>query len=272
MSNTKVFLRDQVRVYVTDVTDVAQTAIEKHKSTPLPSLALATAIAVFGPLGVMKKYGRTAVMLKGDGPLKNVLVETNVDGEIRALVGDAYIITEYDKEKFNDIPLTLGVGQTGLLRITHEVNGHTFGGDVKLAKGDIVTDLAWYFDQSEQIYSAIISDVELASPEKIKRAYSVIFQMLPKHTEGDVLWVEEIVKNKKLKDYASLEEWTKVLGVKELESHKLEWKCTCSRERVKAALDSLTEAEKEEVIAKHSKLEVTCNFCNTHYDFTNDYK
>lgn len=41
---------------------------------------------------------------------------------------------------------------------------------------------------------------------------------------------------------------------------------------MKLALDSLTLAEKEAIIKEHGKLEVTCNFCNTSYDFSTNYK
>ncbi|NQZ65725.1 MAG: Hsp33 family molecular chaperone HslO [Mycoplasmatales bacterium] len=48
-----------------------------------------------------------------------------------------------------------------------------------MAKGDITTDLAFYFDQSEQSHSAVISDVGMKYKDTLERAFSVIFQVMP---------------------------------------------------------------------------------------------
>ena len=99
MSKSIVILKNQIRGYVSDLTSVAQTAIEKHETKPLASLAMATAIAAYGPLAKMKKYGKTIVTVKGDVPLKNIIVESNTEGDIRALVGNPHVLTEYDETK-----------------------------------------------------------------------------------------------------------------------------------------------------------------------------
>lgn len=267
MSKTTIYIKNQVRIYVSDLTHVAQEAIEAHNTTPLPSLVLATGIAAFGPLSSMKKYGKTIANLKGDGAVKSVLVESNTDGDIRALIGNPDVATEYDKERFNEIPLQIGVGTKGSLKIIHEVSANTFGGEVELAKGDIVTDLAWYFDQSEQTRSAVLTNVELETPTKLKRAFSAIFQLMPKASEKDVLYIESIIKNNKLKEFTSLNEWEKVLKAEKLSEVKLQWKCSCSKDKMQNALNQLTPAEQEKLVKEHGKLEVICNFCNKKYNF-----
>jgi len=186
MSKTISIIKGEVRIYVTDATEVAQIVMKNHKTLPLASLAVSTAVATFGTFGHIKKGITTSVNVKGSGPLKNIIVETNGVGGLRALVGNPFVATEVDETDFNNIPLTVGIGDSGTLKIVHSTDKINFGGEVPLANGDITTDLAYYLDQSEQINSAVVSSVILKDPKHLKHAKAVIFQMLPKHDETDV--------------------------------------------------------------------------------------
>lgn len=195
-----ILIKGNIRVYVTNVTKTAQQALVLHQLNPLPALVLGTAIAAFGPLGIMKKNGKVSVIINSDGPLANLVVDTNNEGDIRALIGNPQLITEYDQKNFNTIPLQLGMGTNGSLKVIHYLSGQTFGGEVKLAKGDIVTDLAYYFDQSEQIYSAVKTAIELANPTEFAYARSVIFQLLPGYDQNDIAIIEKLVAKPFLKN------------------------------------------------------------------------
>ncbi len=253
-----------MRVYVSDLTDVAQEAITKHHTSPLPSLALATAIAAFGPFAIIKAHGRTSAMIKSSGPLKNIIVESNAEGHIRALVGNHNIPTDYDDKDINLIPIKVGIGETGSLRVVHEYNGESFGGEVLLAKGDIVTDLAYYFDQSEQIYTAVVTDVKLKDRNTVERAYSTIYQLLPGHTESDIEFIENIVRNHKLSTM-TLQEYIKLIGGSLVGEKRLSWKCTCSVEKMKQLIQLIPEDEQKQIIKEQGFIEITCNFCNSKY-------
>ncbi len=264
MSKVKILLKKNVRIYVLDATPIAQEAMDRHKTLPLASLALSSAIATFGNFAAMKDHRRTNVLLKGNGPLKTILVEVNEMGDIRALVGDPGVITEFDDERFNEIPLTLGIGDGGTLKVVHEVAGITFGGEVPLANGDVVTDLAYYFDQSEQIFTAIVADVKLETAKKLGRAYSVIFQMLPGHDELDTKWVEDFINENKLSEM-TLDAYVSNMKAKEVATKETRWKCSCSIEKMEKLSNVLSKKERDEIIKEHGKLEVTCNYCNSKY-------
>lgn len=265
MSNTKIFIKNNVRIYLSDYTKIAQKGIELHKTLPLASLALSTAIAVFGPLSTMKKNGRTIAMYKFNGPLKNILVESNVDGDIRALVGNPFVTTDYDKKDINEIPIGVGIGETGTLRIVNEFKDKQFGGEVDMANGDITTDLAYYFDQSEQIQTAVVSDVRMKDPKTIQRAWSAIFQLLPTRTEEDIKWIEDFIKENKMSSFKTIEGYEKKIQGVWLDTKETRWKCKCSEGKMLSILNSIPENEKKEIIKEHGKLEITCNFCNSIY-------
>lgn len=266
MSYTKILIKGSVRIYISDYTKIAQTAIEKHKTKPLASLAISTAIAVFGPLSIMKKEGRTSALYKFNGALKNILVESNVEGDIRALIGDPTITTDYDKKDINQIPLRVGIGETGTLKIVHEYKGKQWGGEVQMANGDITTDLAFYFDQSEQIKSAVISDIKMKNSDILERAYSAIFQLMPGYIEEDIKWIETFIKETKLSKN-TIDSYVKKIDGLELEKRKSQWKCKCSQEKMKNLLSLIPQEEQEVIRREYGKIEVTCNFCNTIYTY-----
>lgn len=264
MANTRILIKGSMRIYISDYTDIAQMAIEKHKTLPMASLVLSSAISAFAPIVHMKKQGTVSVLYKFNGPLKNVLIESSVDGPVRALVGDPYVVTEYDEKDINKIPIGLGIGETGKLKIVNTYNGKNFGGIVDIVKGDIVTDLAWYFDQSEQIKTAIISDVQMFDKSKVKNAFSVIFQLLPAATNGDIEWIEDFIQNNKL-SLLSLKEYEEKINGLYLETKTSRWECICSDKKMLKILNTVTKDEQALIIEEYGKLEIRCNFCNTIY-------
>ncbi|MCK5867562.1 MAG: Hsp33 family molecular chaperone HslO [Mycoplasmataceae bacterium] len=264
MANTRILIKGSVRIYLSDYTDIAEIAIKKHETLPLASLAIASAISVFAPIVHMKKQGSVSVLYKFDGPLKNILVESSVSGSVRALIGDPFVATEYDNSNVNGIPIGLGIGEKGKLKVVNTYNGKNFGGIVDIVKGDIVTDLAWYFDQSEQIKTAIISDVQMFDKSKVKNAFSVIFQLLPAATNGDIEWIEDFIQNNKL-SLLSLKEYEEKINGLYLETKTSRWECICSDKKMLKILNTVTKDEQALIIEEYGKLEIRCNFCNTIY-------
>ena len=266
MSKTTIIIKNNVRIYFSDFTEIAQEGIKLHKTSPLASLALSTAIAVFGPLSTMKKEGRTSALYKFNGPLKTLLVESNVNGDVRALVGNPNVVTDFDKKEINQIPIRVGLGEIGTLRIVNEWKEQQFGGEVSMANGDITTDLAFYFDQSEQTRTAVVSDVKLKNSKTVERAFSVIFQLLPTSTEEDIKWIEDFIKENHLSKF-TYDKYIKKINGLILEVKESRWKCNCSKEKMKSLLEMIPKSEKEEIVKKHGKLEVICNYCNTKYQY-----
>ncbi|UVD81457.1 Hsp33 family molecular chaperone HslO [Mycoplasma iguanae] len=274
MSKTIIIIKNNIRIFVSDFTEIAQKAINIHSKNYLPSLILAKAIAVFGVLSFMtqKKNGKTIASITSDGPIKNIIVESNNQGNIRALIGNDNIETEKDDEINAQIPLILGIGQTGKLKVVHLYNGQQFGSEVILAGADIITDLAYYFDLSEQIKTAIRDSVQFESKNKIKRAYSAIFQLLPGHTDEDISYIYDFIKTYDI-NKMSLEEYIEAIDGNVLEEKQAQWKCSCSREKTLEAAKLLPMEEIHEIIEKYHNVSVECHFCKKSYKFNlEDFK
>ena len=55
-----------------------------------------------------------------------------------------------------------------------------------------------------------------------------------------------------------------------LETAPVEYRCTCSRERVERALLSLGAAELEDILAQQGQAELTCQFCDKVHRFSGE--
>ncbi|MGL6124972.1 MAG: Hsp33 family molecular chaperone HslO [Metamycoplasmataceae bacterium] len=261
-SYTKIIIKNNVRIYISDYTKVSQEILNIHKYNPLPSLILANGIATFGPLGFLYNVEKISILMKTNGPMKNFLLEFK-NNSIRALMGDGNIITEYDDNGlYNHIPLILGIGDEGLLRVSRFIKGIPYNSEVKLANGDIVTDLAYYLNKSDQVFSAILNDIWLNEGDhlKVDRANSAIFQLLPNHTDEDVEWIENLIKNNNFKKM-NLDDFIQIIDGKELSHNNLIYNCDCTSEKMLNAIRLLSKNDRNDLINKGSDIDVKCDFC-----------
>ncbi|MGL5617628.1 MAG: Hsp33 family molecular chaperone HslO [Metamycoplasmataceae bacterium] len=261
-SYTKIIIKNNVRIYISDYQKVSQDILNIHKYNPLPSLILANGIATFGPLGFLYDVEKVTVFMKTTGPMKTLILEFK-DNAIRALIGDGNIETEYDHNGlYNQIPLILGIGDEGLLRVSRFVNQIPYNSEVMLAKGDIVTDLVYYLNKSDQVFSAILNNVWLNENDSLKvdRANSVIFQLLPDHNEKDITWIEDLIKNNNFKNI-SLSDFIEEIDGKELSYNEVFSKCNCNSEKMLNAIKLLSENDKNKLLDARKKVEIKCDFC-----------
>jgi molecular chaperone Hsp33 len=158
-SYTKIIIKDNVRIYLNDFQKVTQDILDIHKYTPLASLILANGITTFGTLGFLYDIEKVSILMKTNGAMKTFALEFK-GGGIRALLGDGTVITEYDNNKLhNTIPLILGIGDEGVVRVSRFIQGSPYTSEVQIANGDMITDLVYYLNKSDQIFSAILNDV-----------------------------------------------------------------------------------------------------------------
>lgn len=256
---TKVILKNNIRIYLSDFQDVVNQILEYHKYLPLPSLILANAICAFSPLKYLYNTNNLMVRIKNNGAMKTLILEIKFN-QVRALISNPNIETEFDKNNYNDIPLILGIGDHGILEVSREVQGEFFNSETPLAKADIVTDLAYFLNQSDQTFSAVVNDVSLSSKNHnhVQSAKNIIFQLLPNHKEEDKIWIENFVKNNSLKDY-SIEEIEKKIDGKLLLTNEIEGTCWCSYQKILNAINLLSLEEKNDLFK--DVVEVKCEFC-----------
>ncbi len=261
-SYTKIIIKNNVRIYVSDYQKIAQDILKIHKYTPLASLILVNGISTFGVLGFLYDIEKISILMKTTGPIKTFVLELK-NNEIRALLGNGTVETEYDENGlYNDIPLILGIGDEGLVRVSRFINGTPYTSEVPLANGDMITDLVYYLNKSDQVYSGIINDVWLNEKNhlKVDRAKSIFFQLMPNHTDEDVSWIENLIKNNNLKDI-ELNDYINIIDGEELKHNDIIAKCSCTSEKMLDAINLLSTVDREELVDEEEDIEVRCDFC-----------
>ena len=53
-----------------------------------------------------------------------------------------------------------------------------------------------------------------------------------------------------------------------LETTPVEYRCYCSRDRVKSTLIAIGKDELREIVDENKPIQIECQFCDTHYEFT----
>lgn len=266
---TKIILKNNIRIYLSDYTDVVDKILSYHQYPPLPNLILANAITSFSVLKFLYDCDNLLIRIKSNGAIKSIIIDIK-DNNVRALVSNPNIETEYDKSNFNSIPLILGIGDSGTIEVSREIKNEIFKSETPLVKFDIITDLVYYLNKSDQIYSAVINDVELFEndPTRVKKAKNILFQLLPSHTEEDKIWIEEFIKNNDFKNL-TITEIEELMKGKKLDIKQLDSICWCNKEKFINAI-SLFSLEEKQDIFKDNEIEVVCEFCNSKYIIKKD--
>lgn len=258
---TKIILKNNVRIYLSDLQDVVDQVLNYHHYSPLPSLILAHALCAFIPLKYLYHTNNLLVRIKDNGAMKTLIFEAKND-RVRALISNPNIETEYDQGDYNQIPLILGIGDHGILEVSREIQEKFYTSETPLAKADIVTDVAYFLNQSDQTFSAVVNDVWLSLEDQRKtvRAKNMIFQLLPNYNEEDLIWIEDFIKQYPLKDY-EVDEVERLIKGQLILVQEVDGSCWCSYEKITGAINLLSNEEKDELFVK--EVEVKCEFCQT---------
>jgi molecular chaperone Hsp33 len=267
--------RGALRWVAVDVTDILREVRDRLDLTPVAAAALGRAVAGASMLLRLaaKMPTRLVLDIRGDGPLRQVLVEVDEEGNIRGTVGDPRVVVP-------DLPNTkLAVGHavgSGQLRVLREFgDGGSYHSHVRLVTGEIGDDLAHYLEQSEQSRSAVLVGV-LGRKTGVAAAGGVIVEVLPGAPDdvvtrlesnlagmAGVSWLLEEGGVDRVLDaaLAGLDREVKEMG-------PLRYRCRCSRERLHQHLVLLPGEDRDYLAEEDGAIEADCVFCGNHYRFT----
>ena len=158
-----------------------------------------------------------------------------------------------------------------------------YNGSIELVSGEIAEDITNYYAQSEQVPTVCALGVLVDTDLSCRAAGGIIIQLLPFADDETVTKIEKNIpffsNISRLFDSGMSNEEIMALAMQGIEYDlfdviDVDYKCTCSRERMHKALVSLGEKDLrklfDEQIAegKPEELEIECRFCNTKYKFT----
>jgi molecular chaperone Hsp33 len=262
-------------------TDLVAEIRSRHDLSPLVTAAvgrLTTGAVLFG--SGLKGKERVTLQMTGDGPVQGISADAWL------LEAETLGARGYARNPHADLPLNergkfdvAGAIGSGSLQVTksYEV-GRPYVGVVPLYSGEIAEDIASYLVNSEQIPSVVALGV-LANPEGVMAAGGVLAQVLPGADENAVKALEERALamppvTKLVSEGADAHALLHALaGPLELRAHRsieIRFACTCSREKVEAALLSMGRDEILSLANERDESEAACEFCRKQYIFTAD--
>lgn len=270
----------RVRLYIARTTDLVQEARDRFDCYPCASAALGRVLSVGTMMGMMlkSKQEMLTITINGHGPLGTIMVDAYADGSVRGFVSNPHVPTQVREDGHLDVGNV--VGKDGTLTVTKDLNmQENWTGTVELQSGEIGDDFAYYFTLSEQTPTAVSVGVLVGSDGNIISSGAMILQMLPDATETDISICEHVLEGLKpmstlIQEYddTNLEELAKDMfeGCHILTTQEISFSCPCSKERMERALTTLPETELKGMIEQDHGAEVTCNFCNEHYAFSQE--
>ena len=272
--------KGQVRAFAVDLTETVREAVKLHDLFPLASAALGrTMVAAVMIAADMKSADNSvSIIIKGGGPLGNIIVTAKANGTVKGYVDNPYV--DLPLNKYGKLDVRAGVGIDGMLTVIKDLGlKEPYAGQIELVSGEIAEDLAHYFWSSEQQPSVIALGVLVNPDSTIRAAGGYIVQPLPGADDQIIDKLEKVVGQAApittMIDQGMRPEdvLDTILGDMDLRlNDRLDYKflCDCSRERLEGLVLSLGKQEIEDIIKKEGKAEMICHYCSSKYLFGRD--
>ena len=277
------------------------TILSRHGYPDAVARALGEAAALTVLLGASLKFeGRFQLQTKSDGAIEMIVVDFDAPDRLRATARfDAGKIAALGPGARKTAEL---LGQ-GILAMTIDQGSERsrYQGVVALEGQGFEEAAHQYFRQSEQIPTRVRLAVaeEFSAGRRAWRAGGLMVQFLPASPErmrmadlppGDApegaqimeqqeddAWVEAKLLLGTVEDHELIDPMVPAeellyrlfheRGVRVFESSPVVEKCRCSREAVTGMLRNFSKSDRRDMVADDGSIVVTCEFCNTRYDF-----
>ena len=257
--------------------DLVERARSIHKTLPVATAALGRTLMAASMIGQQLKEedGSVTVRISGGGPLGNILAVSDSSGNVRGYVQNGQV--ELPLKGPAKLDVGRAVGTEGSLTIIKDLcMKDPYVGTVPLVSGEIAEDITAYFAESEQIPTACALGVLVDTDLTVAAAGGYLIQLLPGADDAVIDQIEAGIQRmgtvtQHLSKGMSIEELLRqVLGafdLEVLETGPVEYRCYCSRERMRNALRSLGKKELLELISEQGRAELTCQFCDAVHVF-----
>ena len=260
--------------------DLVEKARTLHTLLPVATAALGRTLLAASLLGDMLKEDNASLTLqiKGGGPLGLVLAVSDSGGNVRGYVQNPHV--ELMEQHPGKLDVGGAVGTQGTLTVIKDFGyKEPYVGTIGLFSGEIADDLAMYFVESEQVPTACALGVLVGLDQSVTAAGGYLIQLLPGAGEDVISQIEAGVKklgpvsaalDRGLDAEGLLREVLDGFELDILQTHPVEYRCACSRDRVVRALISLGRQELREMIEEQGQAELSCQFCDKVYRFSRE--
>ena len=260
--------------------DLVERARNIHTLLPVATAALGRTLMAASLMGDAMKIDGSSLTLqiKGGGPLGTILAVSDEAGNVRGYVQNPHV--ELMEKHPGKLDVGRAVGETGSLTVIKDLGmKEPYVGTIDLLSGEIADDIAAYFVESEQIPTACALGVLVGTDQSVTSAGGYLIQLLPGAGEDIITKIEAGVQRVGSVSHALeggldgaglLRAVLSDFDLEILETHPVEYRCYCSRDRVTRALISMGREELSSLIQEQGQAELTCQFCDQIYRYSKE--
>ena len=260
--------------------DLVERARNIHMLLPVATAALGRALMGTSMMGdaLKEEKGAVTLQIKGGGPLGTVLAVSDSEGNVRGYVQNPSV--ELMEKEPGKLDVGAAVGENGTLTVIKDIGlKEPYVGSIGLFTGEIADDIAMYFVESEQIPTACALGVLIGVDQSVTSAGGYLIQLLPGADESVIEKIEAGVRrvgsvSRALEGGMDAETLLRAVlsdfELEVLETHPVEYRCYCSKERVTRALISMGKEELSAMIEEQDGAELTCQFCDVVYQYSKE--
>jgi molecular chaperone Hsp33 len=266
-----------VKLSAVSARGVVQHAREIHGLTPLAAAALGRALCAASMLGNLMKEADASLTLRlnGGGPAGSVIAVSDSGGNVRGTVQNPGVALPLRADGKLDVGGA--IGKNGMLTVSRDLGlREPYVGSTELVSGEVAEDLSRYLAESEQIPAACGLGVLIDTDTSVKAAGGFIVELMPGAPESLIEKLEDNI--------FVMDQLTTILDCDGLDAVvsqvlagfspellarvPIEYRCVCSREKVREVLRGCGAAELRDMAEQGKDTEVSCQFCGNIYRFT----
>ena len=271
------------RLLVMDSRALVNEMIRLHHTAPTATAAVGRTLTAASMIGTMlPEDGDTVtVSFDGDGPLGRMIVVADYYGNVKTYMQNPMADPERKTNGKLDVGAAVGAGTLSFVKDLGDQPPQT--GMTSIVSGEIAEDIASYFAVSEQIPTVLSLGVLVDKDYTCLAAGGVLVQLMPFPDDETVDLIERNAMqlpnvSRLLADGEDLtaiaDRIMKDIPYDVFDTVCPEYRCDCSRERMKKKMLSVGRDQLEEMLDEQQKegkareLTAVCRFCNTAYTFT----
>ena len=245
---------------------------------------LGETIALSAAISTSLKFdGIFYLQTQGDGPIPMLVADVTSAGQMRGYARCKEEAFPLSDNTSPTVPQLLGSGH---LAFTLDQGARTdcYQGIVAL-EGETIAECAQsYFEQSEQLETAIMVVAQPVADDFPPRAAIIMLQKMPgedrliltadeeeEHWRNAVILMNSLTTEELLDPRLSLDRLLYRLfhekGVRLYDKKEISYRCRCAREKLAETLASFSSEELADMKTETGEITATCEFCRTVYAF-----